>query len=248
MARLSVVIITHNEEHNISRCLESVKGFADETVVVDSLSGDKTVEICKTFGCKVILHEFEGYGKQKQFAIEQAENDWIYSLDADEVLTDDLKNEIRLILASEEKAFGGYRVPETFMYLGKLLKHSVTYPLRFFNRTNGRFTDVPVHEEFVVNNAVGKLKGKMIHYSYRSLEHHLQKINHYTTQAAIKNSQINKSFSKAWVAVKFPVNFFIYYFLRLGFLDGYPGFMWSFLAAFYGSMKIAKTIEMRSRE
>jgi glycosyltransferase involved in cell wall biosynthesis len=248
MARLSVVIITHNEEFNISRCLESVRDFADEIVVVDSLSGDKTVEICKAFGCRVIFHEFEGYGRQKQFAIEQAANDWIYSLDADEVLTDELKAEILGILASDKNSIGGYRVPEAFMYLGKILKHSVTYPLRFFNRTKGRFTDALVHEEFIVEGVTGKLKGKMIHYSYRSLEHHLQKINHYTTQAAIKYSQNNKSFSKIWVVLKFPVNFFIFYFIRLGILDGYPGFMWSFLAAFYGSLKIAKTIEYKNRE
>ena len=246
MAKLSVVIITYEEENNIARCLESIKNFADEIVVVDSESKDRTVEICKSFGCKVVVHAFEGYGRQKQFAIDQAAHDWVFSLDADEVLTDKLKSEIHQLLQDENNLHAGYKVPEKFIYLGRILKHTETYPLRFFNRKKGRFTNAPVHEQFVIDGVLGKLKGNMIHYSYRDIEHHLQKINSYTTQAAIKSTMENKSYPKIWVAFKFPVSFFIFYIVRLGFLDGYPGFVWSFFAAFYGSVKIAKAIEMKS--
>ena len=248
MDKLSVVIITHEEEENIVRCLDSVKTLADEVVVVDSNSRDRTVEISKNYGCRVFIHDFEGYGKQKQFAVDQASNDWILSLDADEVVTEELKTEITNLLKAKNNAFAGYRIPFSFCYLGKILKHTRADQLRLFNRNKGRFTTVPVHEGIVTEGAIGRVKGKIIHYSYRDISHHLQKINTYTSQAAVKNNQDHKSYSKCWVAFKFPISFFIYYFLRLGFLDGYPGFLWSFFAAFYGSLKIAKTIEMEAKK
>jgi len=248
MAMLSVVIITHEEEENIVRCLDSVKTLADEIVVVDSHSRDRTVEISKASGCRVFIHDFEGYGKQKQFAVDQATNDWILSLDADEVVTEELNVEIRNILRVENSGFAGYRIPFSFSYLGKILKHTRADHLRLFNRNEGKFTTVPVHEGIVTEGAIGKVKGKIIHYSYRDISHHLQKINTYTSQAAMKNNRNHKSYLKWWVALKFPVSFFIYYFLRLGFLDGYPGFLWAFFAAFYGSLKIAKTIEMEAKK
>ena len=248
MAKLSVVIITHDEEENIVRCLDSVKTLADEVVVVDSHSRDKTVELSEAYGCRVFTHDFEGYGKQKQFAVDQATNDWILSIDADEVVTEELKNEIKTILRDEKHAVAGYLIPFSFCYLGKILKHTKADHLRLFNRNKGKFTTVPVHEGIVTDGVTGKLKGKIVHYSYRDISHHLQKINTYTSQAAQKNKQDHKSYSKCWVAYKFPVSFFIYYFLRLGFLDGYPGFLWAFFAAFYGSLKIAKTIEMEAKK
>lgn len=248
MVKLSVVIITHQEEENIARCLESVKTMADEVVVVDSRSRDKTVEICREYGCRVFTKDFEGYGKQKQYAVDQASNEWILSLDADEVVTEELKKEIVGVLHLDNPGFSGFRIPFSFYYLGRILRHTRADHLRLFNRKNGKFTTVPVHEGIVVEGMIGKLKGKIIHYSYRDISHHLQKINIYTTQAAMKNSQENRSYSKWWVAFKLPVNFFVFYILRLGFLDGYPGFLWSLFAAFYGSLKIAKTIEMKTKQ
>ena len=247
MTKLSVVIITYQEEGNIARCLDSVKSLADEVVVVDSNSKDRTVEICRTYKCRVITHDFEGYGQQKQFAVDQASHDWVLSLDADEVVSEELKTEILSLLQKENNPVDGYRIPRSFFYMGRIMRHSKEDHLRLFNRKKGRFTLVPVHEEIVVEGTVGKLMGKIIHYSYRDISHHLEKINVYTSQAAMKNMQEQKRFSRCWVAFKFPVSFFIFYFLRLGFLDGYPGFMWSFFAAFYGSLKIAKTIEMETK-
>ena len=248
MVKLSVVIITNQEEENISRCLDSVKTLADEIVVVDSNSQDRTVEICRSYGCRVFTHDFEGYGKQKQFAIDQASNNWVLSLDADEVVTEELRAEIHNLLHKENNDIDGFRIPFAFFYMGRILKHTQADHLRLFNRKKGHFTTVHVHEGIVVEGRIGKLKEKIIHYSYRDISHHLKKIDIYTSQAAMKNIQEKKKFAKCWVAFRFPVSFFIFYILRLRFLDGYPGFLWSFFSAFYDSLKIAKTIEMENKK
>jgi glycosyltransferase involved in cell wall biosynthesis len=250
MPKISVVIITKNEEKNISRCLESVKGLADEILVVDDHSTDGTTDICRSFGCRVILHAFEGYGKQKQFAVDQAANEWILSLDADEVATRELWEEIRSLSVLDEIPDTGYRIPFSLFYMGRILKHSGTGKeshIRLFDRRRGGFTDVTVHEGIEVQGPVRALKGKIIHYSYRDLSHHLQKIDTYTSDAATGYTLKGRHFSKCRVAWKFPVSFFIFYILKGGILDGYPGFLWSFMAAFYGAVKVAKTIEKQEK-
>jgi glycosyltransferase involved in cell wall biosynthesis len=248
MRKLSVVIITYNEEGNILRCINSVKDLADEIVVVDSFSTDRTVEICNSSGCRVFLHQFEGYGQQKQFGVDQAVNDWILSLDADEEVTNELKQEIRTLLQKKVIPHGGYYIPFAFCYMGRVLRHVGVGNLRLFDRTRGRFRIVAVHESVDMDGSIGKLKGKVIHYSYRDLSHHLQKLNTYTTQAAEGYIANGKTFSKVWVGFKFPITFFVFYFIRLGIINGYRGFLWSFFAAFYGSLKVAKTIEMQEKK
>ena len=249
MTGLSIIIITYNEEHNIGKCLEAVKGLADEILVVDSFSGDKTVEICESYGCRVIRREFKGFADQKLFAANEAKNDWILSLDADEVMTEDLKNEIHTMLLQGTMPLCGYEIHLLLSYMGKIMHHSgvgTVYKLRLFNRKYGTFEFSHVHEQIVLNGPVGRLKGKIIHYSYRDFHHHFEKSNFYTSLAAKQYQQAGKRYQKAWVAFKFPVTFLTYYFLKMGILDGYPGFMWSFLAAMYSTIKIAKTIELIS--
>ena len=252
MPRLSVVIITHNEETVILRCLKSVKPIADEIVVVDSGSTDQTAALCRESGCRVIPRMFDGYGKQKQFAVDQAANDWVFSLDADEVVTPELQQEILNIKLNPETEMtvAGFRVPFSLCFMGKVLNHSGVgreYHLRVFNRSLGKFTQAPVHEGIEINGRLGTLKGKIIHYSYRDIAHHIEKINTYTSRAAEGYMVKKRSFSKLWVAIKFPTSFISFYFIKLGILDGYPGFMWSFLAAVYASLKIAKTIELKNK-
>jgi glycosyltransferase involved in cell wall biosynthesis len=260
MPKLSVVIITHNEEYNILRCLESVKPVADEIVVVDSRSEDRTTQICRDFGCIVISREFDGYGSQKQFATDQATNDWVLSIDADEVVSEELQHEINQLFHDPPKSeipnpksqilHSAYRIPFSLHFMGRFLKHSGVgneFHLRLFNRTKGKFTTVPVHEGIEVKGSVGILKGRIIHYSHRDIRHHIEKINTYSSQAAEGYRKSGKSFPKIWVALKFPLSFISFYFIKLGFLDGYPGFMWSFLAAFYSTLKVAKTIEINTR-
>ncbi|MCK9204810.1 MAG: glycosyltransferase family 2 protein [Bacteroidales bacterium] len=276
MPRLSVVIIALNEEKNILRCLESVKPVADEIVVVDSGSTDRTADLCREFGCRVFHRTFDGYGKQKQFAVDQAVNDWVFSLDADEVVTAGLKEEILGIFCRSENnpsthpsstnptvenlkhlphpasrdQVSGFRIPFSLFFMGRILKHGGVgkeYHLRIFDRREGGFTGAPVHEGIEVKGNLSAMQGKIIHYSYRDIRHHLEKINTYTSQAAAGYHARKRSFSKCWVALKFPISFFSFYIIKLGFLDGYQGFMWSFLAAVYASLKIAKTIELTEK-
>jgi len=250
MPELSVVIITHNEEKNIGRCLEALKGLAGEVLVVDSFSTDKTVEICESYGCRVIVREFKGYVDQKQFAVNEAKNDWILSLDADEVITEGLKTEIATLFQQEKIPYDGYKIRFSLYYLGKILRYSgvrFEYKLRLFNRETGAFEFTYVHEEVKVNGRVGRLRGIALHYSYHDLQHHIEKSNRYTTLAAEHYLKKGKHYTKLWVALKFPVTFLLYYFVKGGFLDGYPGFMWSFMAAFYTTTKIAKTIELMDK-
>ncbi|MBL7138916.1 MAG: glycosyltransferase family 2 protein [Bacteroidales bacterium] len=248
MPNISVVIITLNEEQNILHCLESVKELASEIVVVDSMSTDTTAEICRSFGCRVISREFDGYGTQKQFAVDQATNDWILSLDADEVVTFELKEEIKELFSREVIEEGGFEICRSLVYLGRKLKHGGAgrdYHLRLFNRNAGGFTKVKVHEGIIITGKIRRLQGEALHYSYRDLSHHLEKINYYTSHAAEGYVQRGKRFSKTWVILKFPISFLQFYCCKAGFLDGYPGFIWSLLAALYSSLKIAKSIELR---
>jgi glycosyltransferase involved in cell wall biosynthesis len=250
MTGLTVTIITHQEERNISRCLEAIKGLPGEILVVDSFSTDKTVEICESYGSRVILREFKGYVDQKQFAVNEAKNDWVLLLDADEVVTEVLKNELTSLFKQEKIPFCGYEIRFSLFYLGKIMHHSgvgFEHHLRLFNRKSGAFKFSNVHEEIKLNGPAGRLKGAIIHYSYNDLHHHLEKSNIYTSLAAQHYIQKGKRYHKLWVAFKFPLTFLIYYFIKGGILDGYPGFMWSFFAAFYTTVKIAKTIEMTER-
>lgn len=246
MHKLSVVIITLNEEDNIARCLTSATPLANEVIVVDGLSTDNTADICNSFGCKVILREFKGYSDQKQFAVDQTSNDWVLVLDADEELTVELRNEISALLMKEAIPHNGYKIPRALFYLGKILRFSGVGDkpvLRLFNKQMGRFNGAPVHEEILVEGGVGLLKSRMIHYSYSNLFQHIQKINTYTSHAGNEYRKKGKRFNKFYVALKFPLSFFILYLLRGGFLDGYPGFWWSLMAAFNSSVKYAKAIE-----
>lgn len=232
---------------SIRRTLESVLPVADEVVVVDSGSTDQTAGICRELGCRVIVRPFDGYGMQKQFAVDQASHDWILSLDADEVVTPALRDEIRALLSSPDSlTFAGYRIPRSLVYLGRVLRHGGAGGerlLRLFDRKKGRFTPAAVHEEIVCDAPAGDLKGELMHYSYRDLSHHLEKLNHYSSLAAGGYRTSGRRFSSLLTALRFPVSFFIFYILKGGILDGYPGFMWSFMAGVYGTLKVAKSRE-----
>jgi len=251
MPKISVTVITFNEEDNIRNCLDSVKSFADETVVVDSFSTDRTVSICRDSGCRVFERAFEGYGLQKQFAAEQTRNDWVLSVDADEVLSPELQNELSDFSREKEARFNGYDIPFSLYYMGRILNHSGVgheSHLRLFNRQKGRFTKSPVHEGVEVEGDTGKFQNRIVHYSYRDISHHLGKINTYTSQAAEGLAASGKSHTKISVAFRFPLTFLTYYFLKGGIRDGYPGFIWSYMAALYSSLKIAKTIELHNKQ
>ena len=245
------VIITRNEAQNIKRCVESLRQLASEIVVVDSMSTDETVEICRSLGCNVVQREFDGFGTQKQFAVDQAANDWVFSIDADEEVTSGLRREIETLFSRPSIEESGFRICISLVYLGRKLKHGGAggdYHLRLFNRNHGHFTRAKVHEGVVVEGKTARLKGDMLHHSYRDLAHHLEKLNFYTDRAAEEYIKKGRRFPKCWVALKFPISFLQFYCCKGGVLDGYPGFVWSLLAALYATIKIAKSIEMREQK
>lgn len=250
MPSISAVIIARNEEARIGACLDSLKSFASEIVVVDSMSADNTAEVCRQRGCVVFQRAFDGYGRQKQFAVDQAANDWVISVDADEILSEKLQEELKQLSGFPELPFDAYEIPFSLVYMGRVMKHSglgnETH-LRLFDRRKGRFTTTPVHEGVVTTGSTGRLKNRILHYSYRDISHHLEKLNIYTSQAAEGLLEKGKTYSRIAPALKFPFSFLSVYLFRRGFLDGYAGFIWSWMAALHASLKIAKTIELREK-
>ncbi len=245
--KLSVTIITYNEEANIRRTLESVK-WADEIVVVDSGSTDRTVEICREYTDKVFHQDWLGFAKQKNFAIGKTEGDWVLSLDADEPIESALADEIRGIISSLG-SFDGYRIPRRTFFLGKEIKHGGWYPdynLRLFRRGKGRFEERTVHEAIRVLGSVGKTLHAIEHYAYHDLASYLNSINKYSSFAVDVMEEEGISWFKAsWMNIIFrPVlTFVLKYFFRLGFLDGKHGLVLNLFHSYYVFAKYAKAWE-----
>ena len=175
---LSVIIITKEEEKNIGSCLDSVL-WADEVVVVDAFSQDRTVAVCQEKGVRVFRRAWDGFVQQKRFALEKVKGPWVLSLDADERVTEGLKQEIRSILLSGDAACDGYAIPRRSYFLGKWIKHGGWYPgyqLRLFRKTKVRLPERRVHEGFVVDGRVGHLRGDILHNTYPTMGHMLEKM------------------------------------------------------------------------
>ncbi len=243
MVSISVVIITFNEERNLARCLESVKGIADEIVIVDSISTDKTAEIARRYGARVIDQPFMGYGEQKNFATQQATHDWILSLDADEELTPLLKNS--LIAMKNGPRHDVYEMPRLTNYCGQWIKHCGWYPdrqTRLYNRTKGKWQEKKVHEYWQLDNngTKGLLKGDLLHYSFSTINEHLKKIENYSELAARAAVAKGKNASLLKIAVSPRWHFISEYFFKLGFLDGFYGYIICRLSAYAAFIKYSK--------
>ena len=244
MVRLSVVIITFNEERNLARCLDSVKDIADELVVIDSYSADKTVAIAQSYNARIIQHPFEGYGEQKNFATEHASNDWILSLDADEALTPELKNSI--IEIKKDPKLDVYEMHRITNYCGKWIKHCGWYPdsqTRLYNRTKGKWEEKKVHEYWRLDNEAdpkGVLKGDLLHYSFTSVSEHLKKIEKYSELGAEEAAEAGKEATLLKVILYPKWRFFNDYIIQLGFLDGFYGFVICRLSAYSAFIKYSK--------
>lgn len=239
--KISAVLITFNEEKNIRQAIESV-GWTDEILVVDAESRDRTREIAESLGAKVIVQKWLGFSGQKQFAVERAANDWIFSLDADERVSDRLKEEILRLKNSSEIA-DGYKIPRLSIYMNRPIRHGGWYPdwqLRFFNRQKGRWKDVLIHEsvEMSENARLEKLKGDILHYSVENAAHHHRMIGErYAPLAAQRMLADGRRTSRLKI---FFAGFFAFvqtYFLKLGFLDGFAGFCIARFAAHHAFMK-----------
>jgi len=226
-SKLSVIIITKNEEANIRDCLESVV-WADEVIVVDSNSTDETVNICKEFGAKVYVHDWPGFGAQKNRALGYATGSWILSIDADERVSSELRIAIEAILRNDGVTCQAYRVSRLSSYCGHFMRHSGWYPdhiVRMFKRNQAHFTDVLVHESVECQGNIGMLDGELVHYSYETFEQVLDKMNHYSSAAAQMIYQRGRSSSLSGAVLRGIWTFVRTYFLRRGFLDGREGFM-----------------------
>ncbi len=245
MIALSVVIITLNEEKNIERCIRSVQSVADEIVVVDSLSADDTVAIARRLGAKIVLQRFLGHLEQKNFATEQAKYDWVLSIDADEELSAELAEEIKKIKSNPTAQ--AYHFNRLNNYCGHWIKHGGWYPdrkIRLYNRKAGTWKGENPHDRWTLhdnNERPSLLKGDLLHYSYSSISDHLKKIEKYSDIAA--RQKVNKgedcSILKIWLGPKW--KFVKDYIIRLGFLDGYWGYIVCKLSSMENLAKYAKT-------
>jgi glycosyltransferase involved in cell wall biosynthesis len=242
--KLSAVIITFNEERNISRCLSSLQGVADEIVVVDSLSTDKTVEICQSWGARVTVQQWLGYGAQKNLANSLTQYPYILSLDADEALSEPLKKSILEIKAHLPMA-DAYKMNRLTNYCGKWIKHCGWYPdtkIRLWNKEKAAWDLNKVHENLQVapDSVIRKLSGDILHYTYHSISDHIATTNMYSTYAA--ENYFSKRKKCSWMKIIFaPVWGFIRdYFFKLGLLDGYYGFVVCKIASFTIFLKYVK--------
>ena len=224
--QLSVTIITLNEESRIEKCINSAS-FADEIVVVDSGSSDQTVEIAKKAGARVIHQDWLGYGRQKQFAVEQAANDWVLCLDADEWLSPELSQSIQKVL-ERRPVFSAYQFPRRNRFMGRWLRYGEGYPdwsLRLFDRNHAHWSEDDVHEKVVPDGDVGKVSGDLMHESEETMQQYLTKQDQYTTLQARRLKADGKRGSAIRMTLSPLFRFIKFYFIRLGVLDGFPGLM-----------------------
>ncbi len=246
--KLSVAIITFNEERIIEKNLSAVHNLADEIIIVDSFSTDSTQEICSKFPkVKFIQQKFLGFGKQKNFAIEQCQSEWILFLDSDEIPNEELINSIRKIISEPKPEFNVYDVEFNNVFLGETLKYGGWGNIkreRFFKKGHGKYSEDIVHESFITTENKGKLKGKINHYTYKDIYHHIEKSNKYTSMMAEKMYRNGKKSNIFKILFKPMFQFFKSYFLRLGFLDGLVGYYAAATAAFYTFLKYKKLHEI----
>lgn len=242
---ISLVIITLNEDENIARCIASVP-WADEVIVLDSESKDKTREIAESLGAKVHVQKFLGFRDQKQKATDLAKNDWILALDADEALSLGLSQEI-LHTFDTTPIQDGYRMPRLSFHLGRWIKHGGWYPdrqLRFFNRKKAKWGGGHVHEKIDCEN-VGTLKNNLLHYVFKDLKHQVDANNRYSSLGAQDLFDRGQKFCLIKLLLKPVSKFLETYVWKLGFLDGLPGFVISVGAAYSVFLKFAKLKELQ---
>ena len=247
MEKLSVVIITFNEERNIERCIKSVQSIADEIVVLDSFSTDRTKEICEQYNIRFSAHKFDGHIQQKNRALALANNEWVLSIDADEAPDSELLENIKLAL--ENPKAEAYYFNRLTNYLGKWIRHSGWYPdqkLRLLKKSKGRWAGINPHDKIEMDEGIKAeyLKGELLHYSYYSIEQHIDQINKFTTIGAFEAHKKGKNSNMAIAIVKSTWKFIRDYFFKLGILDGYYGFVICSLSAWATFNKYLKLREL----
>jgi glycosyltransferase involved in cell wall biosynthesis len=244
--KISAVLITHNEEDRVEAALKSVAGIASEIIVVDSFSTDKTVKIARKYTERVYERRWTNFSDQKNFANSHASHPWILSLDADERLSPALR-EVLLALKNEEPDCAGFSIPRQVYYLGRWIKHSGWYPdrkVRLFRGGHARWEGDYVHERLVISGEIKKLKGAIHHFTYRNIGDHLDRINQFSSLGAQKLYAAKKRCRGHHLIVLPLVRFMKSYFLKLGFLDGFPGLVVSVLNGYAIFVRYAKLKEI----
>jgi glycosyltransferase involved in cell wall biosynthesis len=240
---LSAVIISYNEESNIGRCLQSLVGIADEIIIVDSASTDNTCSIAEQYGARIIQHPFAGFAAQKNLAAQAATHNWVLSLDADEVLSEELKSAI--LQVKNQAAYDAYFLKRSTNFCGTFIRHGSWYPdkqCRLWDKTKGDWQGT-IHEKwrlFEPYKKYGTLSGDLLHYSFNSISDYLNMTERYTTLSAQEALQKGKNVSLLKLILGPKFKFIQDYIIRLGFLDGYAGYVAYRLAANMAFVKYSK--------
>lgn len=246
MLKLSVVVLTKNEERNIGDCLKSVHGWADEIVVVDDESSDNTLKIVHEYTDKIIQRKMDVEGRHRNFAYSQARNNWVLSLDADERVTEELKAEIEGAIG-EGCEYNGFTIPRRNFIGNYWVKYAGWYPspqLKLFRKDKFRYEEAGVHPRAFMDDPCGHLKGDIIHYSYRNIEDFLNKLNNQTTREAEKWYSQNKPMRLARFLRRTIDRFFRSYIGKKGWKDGFVGFVIAFFAGLYQFLSYLKYREI----
>jgi len=249
MAKISACIISFNEEKKIEDCLKSLVGIADEIIVVDSNSTDNTVAIAQKYTDRIILQDFLGFIEQKNFAVQQAENDWVLSLDCDERLSPELQDAISGIKGTIEQA-DAYRMPRKTFYIYRWLNHC-WYPdikIRLFNKNNAHWGGTNPHDHIVTSSSnIVQLPGDLYHYSFDSISDHIKTIDKFTEIGADELVRKNKSFNILSPFTHSSWTFLKLYIFKRGFMDGFAGIIVSVLSAMHVFIKYSKAIIKRKQ-
>lgn len=253
MRKISSIVIAKNEENNISRCIRSqIDCIDDIIVVVDDKTTDSTIDKIKEFPLvRFEVIKWRGYSATKKYAVELTKYDWVFWIDADEEITNELLSEIIEFKNSEIVESSAFQVARRAYFLDKWIKHSGWYPgyvTRLFDKTKCRFNDNSVHENLIVDGKISKLKNDLNHFTDPNIHHYFEKFNNYTTLAAIELNKKNKKVGLNDILLRPLFLFSKMYIFRLGFLDGIHGFMLAIFSATYVGVKYAKTWELNKKE
>lgn len=247
--RLSVGMIVLNEERILETTLKSIKDIADEIIIIDSFSTDRTAEISKTYGAKIYQEEWKGFGPQKNSVIEKCQGDWILLIDADEELSPELVKKIKMIISGENE-FEVYKINRSSICFGKRIKYggwSNQYATRLWKKGSVQINSNLVHEEFLTDKSIGKIKEIINHHSYLSLADYLNRFNRYTTLGAEEYYKRGKKTGVFGIIINPIFKFFRMYILRLGILDGLEGFILAILSSNYTMVKYYKLLELNRK-
>jgi len=245
--KISIVIITQNEEDRVEQTLKSCSEIADEIVVVDSFSTDKTIDILKKYKVKIFQKKFIDYGSQKNFAMGKAKNEWILNLDADERVSKELKENILKLKQKYKIDTDGFLINRKTFYMGKWIKHSGWYPdrkLRLFRKSKSRWQG-RIHERLILNGKIQKINGDILHFTYRNITDHIKRINRYSKMQAEDIVRRKTKLLFLRLLLLPPITFIRFYLWKTGILDGFPGIVIAMVSCWGTAMKYMKAIEIK---